>query len=65
MTPDDYKAALARLGLNISSAARLFRVNVTTSQKWAAGQHRIPAVVQDLLAMLEAQKRGEKVGGQQ
>ena len=62
MTPDDYKAALARLGLNISSAARLFQVNVTTSQKWAAGVHRIPPHIGQLLAMLEAQKRGEKVG---
>ena len=65
MTPDDYKAALARLGLNISSAARLLGVNITTSQKWAAGKHRIPHTAQEVLRMYEAQKRGEKIGGQQ
>lgn len=46
MTPDEYRAAIAALGLTQLAAARLLGVNPRTSRKWACGEAPIaePAV---------------------
>jgi hypothetical protein len=45
MTATEYRAALDRLGLNQSSAARFFRIPLRTSARWAAfGLPRWPSV---------------------
>jgi hypothetical protein len=36
MTATEYRATLKRLGLNQSSAAKLFRIPLRTSARWAA-----------------------------
>lgn len=35
MTPNQYRAAIAKLGLSQVGAARLFGVNDVTSRRWA------------------------------
>lgn len=45
MTPVEYRAALDRLGITISGAARLFGVNPRTAQRWAEGKQDIPRAV--------------------
>ena len=45
MSATEYRAALKRLGLNQSSAAKLFRIPLRTSARWAAfGLPRWPSV---------------------
>lgn len=45
MNPDQYREALARLGLSVVGAGKLFGVNPRTSQRWAAGDQDIPTAV--------------------
>lgn len=44
MTPEAYREALARLGLSVVGAGRLF-ATPRTSQRWAAGEQDIPRAV--------------------
>ena len=54
MTPSEYRAALAALGLSQVGAAKLFKVNERTSRRWALGEQEIPeAVAIALRLMLE------------
>lgn len=54
MTANQYRAALARLGLSQVGAARLFGVNDVTSRRWAkSGVHGTVAI---LLRLLLAKK---------
>ena len=49
MTPADFRAALDRLGLSQSEAARRLRVDPRTVRRWIAGDRRIPWLVTELL----------------
>lgn len=54
MTSSDYRAALDALGLNQSAAARLLGVNVSTSQRWIAGDRSVPEPAARFLRFLVA-----------
>ena len=45
MTPADFLAAIARLGLTQSGAARELRVDPRTVRRWVAGDAPIPYAV--------------------
>jgi transcriptional regulator with XRE-family HTH domain len=53
VTPEQYRAALARLGWTQSSAARLLGVNLRTSQRWASGDQDVPPPAEKLLLVAE------------
>ena len=57
MTPEQFRTALAALGLSQSGFARVARVDPRTVRKWAAGDRAIPGPVVVLLELLAAQKR--------
>jgi hypothetical protein len=52
MTPEEYRAALTRLGLSVVGAGKLFGVNPRTSQRWAAGEQDIPRAVMIALTLM-------------
>jgi DNA-binding transcriptional regulator YiaG len=52
MTPDQYRTAIAKLGLSQRGAALFLGVNERTSRSWASGQSRIPVAVAKLLNVL-------------
>lgn len=54
MTPSEYRAALAALGLTQAGAAELIGVNPRTSRRWALGESPIPQAVARLMAMMQA-----------
>ena len=54
MTANQYRAALERLGLAQTAAARLFQVNDTTSRRWA--RYGVNGTVSILLRLLIAGK---------
>lgn len=45
MTHSEYRDTIAALGLNQSSAARLFGVDPRTSRRWALGELPVPRPV--------------------
>lgn len=53
MTPTEYRAAIARLGLSQVAAGKLLGVDGRTSQKWALGERAVPPPVARLLAYME------------
>lgn len=53
MTPDEYRAAIQRLGLSQVAAGQLLGVDGRTSQKWALGERAVPPPVVILLAYME------------
>lgn len=53
MTPAEYRAAIARLGLSQVAAGKLLGVDGRTSQKWALGERAVPPPVVRLLAYIE------------
>jgi DNA-binding transcriptional regulator YiaG len=53
MTPDEFRAALARLGLTQSGAARLLGVDARTVRKWACDERGVPEPVRRLLWLCE------------
>lgn len=53
MTPDEYRAAIKRLGLSQVAAGQLLGVDGRTSQKWALGERAVPPPVALLLAYME------------
>lgn len=57
MTPDDYREALAELGLSQLAAARLLGVDGRTSRRWVSGERPIPPPVQNFLRYLMATGR--------
>lgn len=52
MTPDQYRSCLAALRLSQQGAARLFKVNGTTSQRWARGKQDVPGAVAIALRLM-------------
>ena len=43
MTPDEYRAAIEKLGLSQVAAAKLLGVDKRTSRRWANGEREMPA----------------------
>jgi len=61
MTPDDYRAAIERLGLSQVAAARLLGVDERTSRRWACGERDIPPpAVRFLRYLIATGTTGEK-----
>jgi hypothetical protein len=51
MTPKDYRATIARLGLSQVAAARFVGVGERHSRKWASGDTAVPRSVEMLLLL--------------
>lgn len=61
MTPDEYRAAIDKLGLSQVAAARLLGVDERTSRRWANGERDMPApAVRFLRYLIAIGKTGEK-----
>lgn len=58
MTPAEYRATIARLGLTQVAAGRLLGVDGRTGQKWALGERSVPGPVIRLLAYMEKHGTG-------
>ena len=56
MTPAEYRAALANLGLTQVGAARFLGVGDKTSRNWASGRSEVPPPVARFLRFLIAAK---------
>jgi DNA-binding transcriptional regulator YiaG len=54
MTPDQFRAALADLGLSQTAFARLAMVDARTVRRWCDGARAVPGPVVALLALLSA-----------
>ncbi len=52
MTPDQFRAALADLGLSHSGFARLAMVNARTVRRWCDGTRAVPGPVVALLEFM-------------
>jgi hypothetical protein len=52
--PDQFRAALDRLGLTQSGAAKLFRVDERTARRWSLGEREIPPAMAILVNQLVA-----------
>jgi hypothetical protein len=52
MTPTEYRAAIAALGLSQVKAAKLFDADPRTSRRWAAGDLDIPRAVEIALNLM-------------
>jgi plasmid maintenance system antidote protein VapI len=52
MTGDEYRYAIEALGLNLTSAAKLFDVTRKTSNRWAAGATPVPWSTATLLELM-------------
>jgi len=61
VTPDEYRAAIDKLGLSQVAAARLLGVDERTSRRWANGERDMPApAVRFLRYLIAIGKTGEK-----
>ena len=56
MTPTQFRAALARLGLSQAGAASLVGADPRTGRRWALGERQVPSCVAILLRLLIAGK---------
>lgn len=52
MTPDQYRDAIARLGLSQVRAARFLGVAPRTSQGYALGEYPVPEAIAKLLRLM-------------
>jgi pyocin large subunit-like protein len=52
MSPSEFRAALAALGLPVVGAARVFGVNQRTAQRWASGEQEVPRAVELALTLM-------------
>jgi hypothetical protein len=57
MTPDQFRAALADLGLSQVGFARIAQVNPRTVRRWCEGTRAVPGPVVALLGMMMAHYR--------
>jgi DNA-binding transcriptional regulator YiaG len=57
MTPDEYREAIAGLGLSQIAAARLLGVDARTSRRWASGDRDIPPPAVRFLRYLIARRK--------
>lgn len=56
MTPDQFRAALADLGLSQAGFARIAQVNPRTVRRWCDGTRAVPGPVVALLGMMSERK---------
>jgi len=56
MTPDQFRAALADLGLSQAGFARLALVDARTVRRWCDGTRAVPGPVVALLGMMSERK---------
>jgi uncharacterized membrane protein len=56
MMPQQYRSALARLGLTVASkaTAEVLRTTVRSSQRYANGEAEVPPHLEDRLKLIEA-----------
>lgn len=52
MTPNQYRSAIAALGLSQSGAAQFLGVSLRCSQNWASGEFVVPEAVAKLLRLM-------------
>lgn len=52
MTPEEYRAALLRLGVSQVQAAVVFGVDERVARRWAKGDRPIPALVVKILRLM-------------
>jgi len=52
MTPDQFRAALAGLGMTQSGFARVALVDARTVRRWALGEREVPGPVVALLKLM-------------
>ncbi len=52
MTSDEYRQAIAALGLSQMAAATFLEIGERTSRRWASGEVEIPAAVAMLLILM-------------
>jgi DNA-binding transcriptional regulator YiaG len=57
MNPDQYRAAIEKLGLSQVAAAKLLGVDERTSRRWANGERDVPAPAVRFLQYLIATKK--------
>jgi DNA-binding transcriptional regulator YiaG len=61
VTPDEYRAAIDKLGLSQVAAARLLGVDARTSRRWANGERDVPSpAVRFLQYLIATRKTGEQ-----
>jgi DNA-binding transcriptional regulator YiaG len=61
MTPDEYRAAIDKLGLSQVAAAKLLGVDARTSRRWASGERDVAApAVRFLQYLIATGKPGAK-----
>jgi DNA-binding transcriptional regulator YiaG len=61
VTPDEYRAAIDKLGLSQVAAAKLLGVDARTSRRWASGERDVAATaVRFLQYLIATGKSGEK-----
>lgn len=54
MTPDDFRDALAKVGLTQNAAGDFFGVDDRLPRRWATGEMQVPIVVAALLDLMIA-----------
>jgi transcriptional regulator with XRE-family HTH domain len=52
MTANQFKAALTRLGLNQSQAARAIGISFRSVNRYATGKQPIPAIVANMIQLM-------------
>ena len=61
VTPEQFREAIAGLGLNQTEAAKALEVDARTVRRWAAGEREIPGPVRVALRCM-AQLRPRRAG---
>lgn len=56
MSPEEYRAALARMGLNNTQAGDLFGITGVSSRRFSAGMQTIQPTLARLVRLIEAQR---------
>lgn len=59
MTPEAFKTAIEKLGLDLSAAAVLFGTHPRTTRRWANAERKVPPPVCNFLRHLLAEARAE------
>jgi hypothetical protein len=54
MSPGEFRASIAALGLNLSTGARFLRINRRTARSYASGRLAVPSQTAMLLSVMVA-----------
>lgn len=52
MTPDEFRAAIERLGYTQTGFASFVRVHERSVRRWASGEHAVPGWVEVVLRLM-------------